>query len=339
MLGLGQIRMGAGGGASGALRPQDAFSTTLYAGNGATQAITTGIDLVGLGDGTKLQGGLVWIKNRSSAVSHVLQDTVRGGFNLATDTAATQSSSTSPEPSSSGFNLTTSVTTLNGPVGTYASWTFRRTVKFFDIVQYTGNGVAGRQISHSLGVAPGMVIIKALNLAATWAVYHRSTGSAQYLTLSATSAAASDSGQYWSNTTPTNLVVTLGSSSVVNTSGVNYIAYLFAHDPDTTNGIVQCGSYLGNGSATGPVVTLGWEPQYLLVKNSSATGGWTVVDAARGLTSGTDPYLYANTTGAEATSTNIANPLTTGFQMASTGSDINTSGATYIYLAIRKATP
>ena len=50
---------------------EDVFSTWLYTGNGSTQTITNGIDLSG-------EGGLVWIKKRSSPDNHVAFDTARG---------------------------------------------------------------------------------------------------------------------------------------------------------------------------------------------------------------------------------------------------------------------
>ena len=30
--------------------------------------------------------------------------------------------------------------------------------------------------------------------------------------------------------------------------------------------IIKCGSYIGNGSSTGPDIKLGWEPQFIIVK-------------------------------------------------------------------------
>jgi hypothetical protein len=45
---------------------EDVFSTYLYTGNGSTQTITNGIDLSG-------EGGLVWIKDRTSSTEAVGQ--------------------------------------------------------------------------------------------------------------------------------------------------------------------------------------------------------------------------------------------------------------------------
>ena len=58
-------------GAGAALDVNEVFSTYLYDGNGSTQTITNGIDLVG-------EGGLVWIKQRDGSAIHGLVDTERG---------------------------------------------------------------------------------------------------------------------------------------------------------------------------------------------------------------------------------------------------------------------
>ena len=50
---------------------EDYFSTFLYKGTDATQTITNNIDL-------STKGGLVWIKDRTSAANHYLFDTERG---------------------------------------------------------------------------------------------------------------------------------------------------------------------------------------------------------------------------------------------------------------------
>jgi hypothetical protein len=343
MLGLGQIRMGAGGGASSILRPQDAFSTTLYTGTGSTRTVTTGIDLVGSGDGTKLQGGLVWTKARTAAYIHVLVDTVRGAGNqLYTNLTNAQSSVPT------GLNVFSSTGFSTGAEGgtnqlgeNYAAWTFRRAAKFFDIVQYTGNGASGRQVPHSLGVAPGMIIVKSTSGASNWCVYARTsaTSGVHGLSLNATNAAGNTvATQVHSTSTFALDHIEDHGFSVPNLNGTSYIAYLFAHDPDTINGIIQCGNYTGNGSTTGPVVTLGWEPQYLLVKNASAAGSWILMDTARGLGVGDDKYLPPNLTNAELSS-DFAETTSTGFKLTSTSAATNGSTNTYIYLAIRKATP
>ena len=98
-------------------------------------------------------------------------------------------------------------------------------------------------------------------------------------------------------------------------------------------------SYTGNGSSTGPTVDLGFEPQWLLTKNST-TGGtgkdWVLVDNKRGVaTGGNDAYLFANQTNTEA-SADIYDFNSTGFSVKNSGGSVNGSGDTHIYMAIRR---
>jgi hypothetical protein len=73
-----------------------------------------------------------------------------------------------------------------------------------------------------------------------------------------------------------------------------------------------------------------------MVKNVSDTGNWNIIDSMRGMTvSGTDAFLEANTSDAEATADWVS-PTATGFQITSTSSEVNTSSSTYVYIAIRR---
>ena len=307
----------------------DVFSTWLYTGNGSTQTITNGIDLDG-------KGGLTWFKSRSAATDHQLFDTVRGATKelISNSTAAEATDAdTLTAFNANGFSLGADAN-INTSSATYASWTFRKAPKFFDVVTYTGTG-SNRTIAHDLGVAPGMIIVKRTDTTGDWQVYHRSLTSAAYkLVLNTTAAQASDSTA-WNSTAPTDAVFSVGTNATVNASGGTYVAYLFAHDT-RGDGIIQCGSYTGNGSATGPAVTLGWEPQWLLVKNASGTVDWNLIDNMRGFTvGGTDAELNPNLSSAESTGTFVT-PTATGFQINTTDAGYNTSSSTYIYIAIRR---
>ena len=314
---------------------EDVFSTYLYTGNNSTQTINNGIDLAG-------KGGLVWLKIRSNPgyyPDHYLIDTERGGTQqlFSNNTNAQSTGNANISFSSSGFNLLQSGNNSNGSGQTYASWTFRKAPKFFDVVTYTGNGVAGRQISHSLGSVPGMMIVKQTNKSgANWAVYHRSLGATKWLQLNATAASEVWSGP-WNNTEPTATEFTLGGTATINESGYTFVAYLFAHDAggfgeSGTDNVISCGSFTtdGSGNAT---VNLGWEPQYILVKPSSGTGGWHIADVMRGASQTVFASLVPNTSAAENPSTGspylcpTATGFTTTWYWAST---------TLIYMAIRR---
>lgn len=323
-------------GAASALYVEDVFSTYLYTGNDSTQTITNGINL-------SVNGGLVWTKFRAGSLgggSHLITDSQRGITKQLITNGAQAEGTPYPDRVSSfntnGYSLGPDPSGMSNYLNQlYASWTFRKSAKFFDIVTYTGTG-ANRTISHSLGIAPGMIMVKRTDTTGDWQVYHRSLANTEYLVLNTTASKATGATR-WNSTTADASTFSLGTDATVNANSGSYVAYLFAHD-DTANGIVQCGSYTGNGSASGPSVTLGWEPQYVLIKMSSSTGDWQIFDNMRGISTGdADPYLFANTTVAEATTNGDLIDLTpTGFTIKSTNSQVNTNTGTYIYIAIRR---
>lgn len=321
--------MSALSGAEEKLYVDDVFSAFTYTGNNSTQTINSGIDLAG-------KGGLVWIKGRDLGYSHYLTDTTRGASKILQSQTTFGQSDQSPyglyEFLSSGFSV--SATTYNGynnNGATFVSWTFRKAPKFFDIVTYTGNGGGNRSISHSLGLVPGLIVIKRTDTSGLWAVYHRDLTYTQYLKLNATDAKADTANSIFGAQNPTASAFFVGTSADVNASGATYVAYLFAHDP-SADGIIQCGSFTtdASGNAT---VNLGWEPQWLMLKRSNGVENWTIIDNMRGWTnsSAADPILEPNTSGAEYTGSNFGNPTATGFQIASFS-----ASSDYIYIAIRR---
>jgi len=313
---------------------EDVFSTWLISGTGSAQTITNGIDLAG-------KGGLVWTKTRNQAFNHALYDTARGSLQRLISNSAAASGTRANSVTafnSDGFSVGTDISASGD---TYASWTFREQPKFFDVVTYTGNGVNGRQIAHNLESVPGCMIIKATSAANPWAVYHRSYGATGGGNLNNIDA-FSGSSDWFNNTAPTSTVFSLGTSTNTNGSGTTYVAYLFAHNaggfgPSGTDNVISCGSYTGNNTS-GNTITLGYEPQWLMVKRiDNNTGDWFILDNMRGIASGgTDATLYANTTGAEINNTNWIDLTATGFVVASASNTLNATGSTYIYIAIRR---
>ena len=322
---------------------EDVFSTYLYTGNGSTQTITNGIDLAG-------KGGLVWTKQRNGGAvaqdnGHALIDTVRGRGSIiqSNTTAAALAPPAGYQISSfgsSGYTLGADYwVAMNDNASPFASWTFRKQPKFFDIVTYTGDGTNGRQIAHSLGATPGCIIAKCTSTTQGWDVWHRtfSNTTQNYLQLNTTAAVASFAN-VWGTQTSTYFTVGSGGSNI---SGRTYVAYLFAHDAGGfgaagTDNVISCGSYTGNGSATGPSITLGYEPQWVMIKNSSGVGNWYMLDTMRGMAYTVGNELYANLSAGEVTQSKTIIPTATGFNVATTDGYVNNSGSTYIYIAIRR---
>ena len=310
----------------------DVFSTYLYTGNGSTQTINNGIDLAG-------KGGLVWLKGRSGATDHALYDTLRGAtFDLASNSSAAQTTQSAGLTAfgNTGFSIG-SLAKLNTSAATYASWTFRRAPKFFDVVTYTGNGTL-RTVPHSLASSVGFLIVKRTDIGGTnWTCWHRGLSANKSIYLNTTDAEGSggidDFGNGLTVTNPTSTEFTLGTSSRVNATGATYVAYLFAHDP-SAEGIVQCGSFTtdGSGNAT---VNLGWEPQYVLLKRFYVNADWQILDTARGLTSLTpngDVQLVANRADAETIGIDRLSIDANGFSANGLP-----SSSPLIYLAIRRS--
>jgi hypothetical protein len=310
----------------------------LYTGNGSTQTIS------GLG----FSPDFVWIKSRNDTYSHRLLDTVRGATNVlysnGTDAEATDASSLTAF-NSDGFTLG-STAGVNGSSTTFASWAWdagsttvtntqgsiTSSVRAnpsagFSIVTYTGNATAGATVGHGLGVAPQFIIVKNRATSPTnWSIYHVSIGATKRLTF--TTAAEVTISSIWNNTTPGSSVFTLGDSSGVNETGISHVAYCFA----PVAGLSSYGTYQGNGSADGPFIYLGFRPAVVLVKMSSSTGNWTILDDKReGYNVDNDP-LYPNLSDAEGT-TDLIDITSNGFKVRTTDANFNTNAGTYIYAA------
>jgi len=318
---------------------EDVFSTYVYTGTEATLAIVNGIDFSG-------EGGMAWFKSRSSVRNHFLQDTINGGGNYisSSTTGAEASIGDTNTFNSDGFTL--GANSNNNIAEDIVAWSFREAPGFFDIVTYTGDSVTGREIPHNLGSVPGCIIIKNISEARSWIVYHRSVGNADNLILDTTNSAQATA--MFNYTTPTSTVFEVNNDGDVNATGSNYVAYLFAHDDQifgagSDESIIACGSYTGNGSGTsggtpaGPQITLGWEPQYLMVKDTTSTNDWFVWDTIRGLPriANSSASLNPNLSDAEVLEYGTALQAT-GFQLADNNAAINNSGSTYIYIAIRR---
>ena len=337
------VQAAAGNVAGAGLNVEEIFITYLWKGNDATRTITNGIDLSN-------EGGMLWIKARTSGEVNWITDSERTlSEGLSSNDTSIYSGYTNRVTSytSSGFTLGAQpeVNALNED---FVSWCFRKAEGFFDVVTWTGDGTSGREIAHNLGTTVGSIFVKKTNIAREWAVYHRGMGATHYGVLNNTDEFY-DQVTLWNDTEPTSTHFTVGNNNSVNTNGDTYVAYLFAHNdgdgdfgPDGNADIIKCGSYTGNGSSTGPEINLGFEPQWLLIKNATESGSsstnWIILDNMRGLTvnAGNDPFLRPNLSNAEASAFDCVDPSATGFKVVSTSAAFNTNGQTFIYIAIRR---
>jgi len=331
--------MSAAGAAADRIYVDDVFSTYLHAGVNSSSTINNGIDLSG-------EGGLVWVKTRNNTYSHFLFDTERGTTKTLSsnlDNAEFTESKGVTAFNSNGFNIGGSGGDIgfNGSGTNYCYWTFRKAPGFFDVVTYTGDGSDSRAINHNLGSVPGMIIIKSASSTYDWVVYHRSTGATQKLGLNLIDAAVSENGNF-GGLSPTSTTFGVGYNAT-NENNATYVAYIFAHDEQSfgdagNESIIKCESYTGNGSNTGPVINVGFEPQFLIIKNTGAADNWYMFDNMRGVVNGGEEnILFANTNTAEASNSfNAIHFTSTGFAVDNNSGGVNSNNVNYIYIAIRR---
>jgi len=115
----------------------------------------------------------------------------------------------------------------------------------------------------------------------------------------------------------------------------------FKFGDDEDQNLIKCGSYTGNGNGSntsnfnGPKINLGWEPQWVLVKNTQGSN-WNLFDSMRGIsTTINDQILYPSGTWGE-DSLQFIDITPTGFNVVHTDASINGSGHNMIYIAIRR---
>jgi hypothetical protein len=315
----------------------DVFSTTLYTGNDVNgRQVPTGID--------NTDKSLVWVKQRNDTYAALWYDSERGNgthYLNSTNNASEGGYSSQGMQSfdANGFTVGNQ-NALNGSSSrNYVAWNFKAEPGFFDVVTYTGNGTAGRTISHSLASVPGMIIVKRTDASNSWNVFHRSLTGTHYLELETTGSAGAWDGA-WNNTNPTSTHFTVGSSPTVNNNGGTYVAYIFAHEDasfgtDGDESIIKCGTFTSSSFTTNVDINLGFEPQFFLVKKSSGSGDWWMIDTMRGFCSdgGNGPQnkvIRANSSNQEGAE-EYWRPTATGISGFPSG-----SSATYIYMAIRR---
>ena len=300
--------------------------------------------------GSDAKGGMVWIKARdTSSEEPNVHDTVRGtGQRLMTHNTSANSNETQTVKSfhKNGF-IVGDANMVNSSSYLYGSWTWARNEKFFDIVTYSGQNT-DLTITHGLKSVPGMVWVKRTDTTGDWYVWHRSINQSENLTLN--SGGDVGGNNFWTSTTPTATQFTLaGNNTATNKSGGTYVAYFFAHNNsdgvfgETGNqDIIKCGEY--NGDATSQEISLGFEPQWLMIKcKSTSSTNWSVFDHMRiwrrPIAQADDSdAMYFNVASAESGAGRIyPTPDGFGFQQENNNT-LNASGQSYVYMAIRKPT-
>ena len=242
-----QMLLGAGGAGATKTYIDNIFSMDAWRGTNNTKTITNGIDLSG-------EGGMTWIKTRDVGTSgryHAIADTVRGTNKLirANDTDEQKTVSSSVQGfNSDGFELGGAAevnwNTVGGTGDKYIGYTFREAPGFFDVVTYSGDNSSNRAISHSLGSAPGLILVKCTGPSPKeWHVWHRDQHG-KVGVLNTNASFFSNASRFPTIPTSTNFYV--GNDSALNDGSSTYVAYLFAGGESTAATAVSVDGFDGS---------------------------------------------------------------------------------------------
>jgi len=324
--------------------PSAYFQTKIYTGTGSSQAYTF--------DGNSdMQPDFLWFKQRSEEREHRLYDSVRGVTKYleahqdgaeSTDSGATGLTALG----SDGFTVVSANGVNAGSSRTYVAWGWKAGGSAstnengsitssvsanqdvgFSIVSYTGNATDDATVGHGLSSAPQMVITKSRGDAGAWQVLTNITSDyseGDYIALNTTDAVGNSANVSF---VPTSTTWQMKSGQAGNTSSTK-IAYCF----HSVQGYSKFGNYTGNGNVNGTFVYTGFKPAWVIVKKTSATNNWVMMDNKRDPFNMMTKYLLANDNTAEGTGLNF-DFLSNGFKLKSNSGGTNTSGATYIYMA------
>jgi len=315
----------------------DSFNTSLWTGNGTSQSIT----------GVGFQPSLTWIKSRNITYAGNITDSLRGTTKqlYTTGTSAEQTNSTFVTSfDTDGFTVgNNAYVNINGynfvgwnwkasPIpaintdGTIQSIVSANQASGFSIVSYTGDGANGT-VGHGLGVAPEIVLVKRLNSTGNWS-FNGSVGGLTYgtnkLVLNTSDAITSDTNEV---TAATSTTFTAGTSGSVGASGGTYIAYCFT----SISGFSKIGSYVGNATSNRAITGLGFQPNFVMLKNTASTTFWSIFDSSRG----GSLALFPNTSQVEANETGVFVSFDSDGFTVNQEPTANGSGNTIIYMAFK----
>jgi len=310
--------------------PADYFNTVLYTGDASSPRTISGVGF---------QADLNWTKSRNSAdYDHNVADSVRGtsAYYLKTNTDVAETGNPAAGYVSSfnsdGYVLTaggSNNTNYNNNTTTYVSWNWKESATAgFDIVTFTGNG-SNRTISHSLGSAADLLIVKRRDDANDWRIGSSAlTNWVQHVNLN-TYAASDALAAAFNSTAPTSSVFSVGTSPSTNADGGTYLAYLFR----SVQGYSRVGNFVGNASTNGTMVWTGFRPAYVIFKKTSGSNAnWQAWDNKRDPENSVNNSSLPDDSAADQTDQEI-DFLSTGFKIRTTGHHVNGSGIVFLYMA------
>ena len=171
--------------------------------------------------------------------------------------------------------------------------------------------------------APEFTVEKELSNSTAWTVTTTGIdGSLDYLYLN-----QSDAKGNYGVDVPTSSLVDIGRNN-------ECVMYMWHSVP----GYSKIGNFMGNGSADGSYVHLGFKPAWIIMKRTSASGNsWGIFDNKRSTSNSNTKSLFSNSTSSEYTTNTAVDFLANGFKLRSNATYMNASGHTYLYMAFAEA--
>ena len=347
-------------------RPNQYVGVTTYTGTSANPATVTDPENI------DFTPDFVWCKYRDGTEGHALYDSVRGPlYRLRSNTNDQQTTGSNELKSFIPGGFTTG---NNGHIYynnyEFVSWMWKAggakgtfnvddkgyasaaaagitdgtialtgcsvgTRQGFSILKYTGSGSNGT-LAHGLSQAPDFFFGRDLEDTGgsrDWVIYHKDVGNTARLKF--TDANISTSSVFFQDTSPTNSLITIGTSNDINSTN-DYILYCWHNVP----GLQKFGKYPGNNdgdSKDGPVVPLGFRPALVAIKRLG-TGNWIVYDNKRDVINPLDGRLYWNTTSANVDNSGYnIDFLSNGFKITGGNNDNYNADSDYVYAAWAEA--
>ena len=226
-------------------------------------------------------------------------------------------------------------TTSSNTTGSINATVQADTTSGFSIVKWTGTGANGT-LGHGLGVTPKLIIGKNMSVSNTGAILNMSTVYVSdpeqdfHQFAYNPSQNVRNTNDRWNDTAPTTSVFTVGSTSQLNGSNGECVAYVWAE----VKGFSKFGFYSGTGNIAGTKVYCGFKPKWVMVKYNEGTEDWTTKMSGLtgyGLGGKRTRSVKHGTTG---TSTNAFIEFeSNGFRIATTDGKFNNENGKYFYMA------
>jgi len=228
-------------------------------------------------------------------------------------------------------------TAVSNTDGTITSTVSANPTAGFSIITWTGNGNSSGSVGTGLSSPLKLGIVKRRDSTSEWQVgggyVTTPRNFAYHLELNSNSS-ISGAGPYMMGTQSASNGSTLLLSSASLTSGANYVAYVFTE----VEGYSKFGNYKANGNSNGTFIYTGFKPRFIIMKNTSRSQEWIVIDSERSGYNRMDDYLRTDSSNAENSGANAIDMMTNGFKIRTSGDGINyASGDDFFYIAFAES--